>query len=420
MKKLILIFLSLLIYSQSNGQIFMGSRNALRQVSQDSLILVGNSLVLGNRLYFGNNAGFRFFNNQLQFSNDLLNWYNIPTSLTQGGGWIKGTNKIYKATVSDQVFITKYSNDTLRMGDIVVSGVFNNDSMLFTSSLITNGIIGYYFDGIDDYTIYNADSVSNSSVLMYVYPLLNNRRIMSIGAGRDILINSNNEVAVGTLFTNPKIYVNGVETNKVQLNKWNCIVVTYDSIKSPYIILGTGGGSYFNGYFAFMRLYGKRLNAEEIRDVYNNGLPHLYKVNPSHNVVISYEPQNAGASGWLELISNRHASTVGNPICYSSLRDYRGNISTTTVQLVNSQKANTFIKTIIVKNNSSWTGTFRLGITTNANEIVNDETLGANETKIINLSLAPNSLTTSDRSLFCRTNGININLTIMYEEVIIR
>jgi len=85
-----------------------------------------------NNLWFGN-GGFRFLNNQLQFSNDLTNWYAIP----QDGGWTLGFNKIYQSTTNIPIHIRSNPNDTTGTGLLNVYGHLSVVPSSSTSNVLT-------------------------------------------------------------------------------------------------------------------------------------------------------------------------------------------------------------------------------------------------------------------------------------------
>lgn len=129
--------------------------------------------------------------------------------------------------------------------------------------------------------------------------------------------------------------------------------------------------------------------------------------------VAEYKSENAGTMGWIETQNGLHAISSGNPVAPVALRDYKSGISITTVQFVNSQKAQTILKQIVVKNNYAGSNTVSLGTTTNANELVNNVALANGETKIIDV----NSYSATERSLYCKAGASNIDVTLIFDKV---
>jgi hypothetical protein len=115
MKKVILLILILVL--QVYSQVVVKSPQYFERLDNQTIRLKAGM----NNLWFGN-GGFRWLNNQLQFSNDLTNWYAIPQSLTQGGGWTLGFNKIYQSTAGTPVHIRTNAGDTTGSGLLNVYG----------------------------------------------------------------------------------------------------------------------------------------------------------------------------------------------------------------------------------------------------------------------------------------------------------
>ncbi len=156
-----------------------------------------------------------------------------------------------------------------------------------------------------------------------------------------------------------------------------------------------------------LEFYGQSTNIISIDDVT------CYQV----GCVIELKPENAGAMAWIESMNNLHAAIYGNPICLARNMDYKGGISTTTVQLVNSQPANSILKQVIVINNANAVNTISLGTTTNADEILNAVAVNALATKVINIGDSELSFASNDRSLFVKASTSSINVTLIYEKI---
>jgi len=83
------------------------------------------------------NGQFRWFNSQLQFSNDLTNWYAIPQSLPTGGGWTLGLNKIYQTTSGTPIHIRTNAGDTTGTALVNIYGNLSIVPSSSTSSVLT-------------------------------------------------------------------------------------------------------------------------------------------------------------------------------------------------------------------------------------------------------------------------------------------
>ena len=128
--------------------------------------------------------------------------------------------------------------------------------------------------------------------------------------------------------------------------------------------------------------------------------------------VLDLKAENAGAMGWLDASGNGlHAVTSGSPIAPQKLRDYKSGISTTAVEFVNSQKAETLLKGIIVTTASGLPTTISLGTTTLANEILSAQAFTTGD------FIAIDKYSASERSLFAKCDAGTVNITMIYEEV---
>lgn len=577
MKKfLILIFL---LSSVIQAQIYLGQTqlSPFVYINADSVYLLNaTKLKGGTHYYFGNNAGLRFFNNQLQFSNDLLNWYNIPTSLPQGGGWTLGLNKIYQTTTNTPVHIRSLGSDTTGTrllnvyGDAYVKGRVIADSGLVVNWSEPQGVV---FDGVDDsYLISDNANINfgNSDFSIEFYGKVNrlstgdNTILRKTQSGTGYLLrylNYPNENIVFEVWSNAEgksyivtktkqsgdnehivcvktssklyLYINGILQATADIQNLN-VNNTASLEISPSYALG-------NFTLYYLRLYNRALSQSEILKLYNNGLPQnsnipysdiqasninkvvdgnfndstkwitqgnwvvsdgkaisngnttwysIYQPNiinqlkigkryrvkfvisdyngtfrggitvmervinggqlitttGNHQVefiakrgaltffakendttyltidsvelyevgcVAEYKSENAGTMGWIETQNGLHAVGYNNPTAPVGLRDYKSGVSTTTVQLVNTQKSQTILKQVIVKNNYAGSNTFYLGTTTNANELLNGVSIANGETKVFDV----NSYSATVRSLYCKAGNSNVDVTLIYEKV---
>jgi len=90
-----------------------GRQQYFQKLGNDSLGLAyGFSKLKVDSMIYIKDGGLRYFNGQFQFSNNLVNWFSIPTSLPTGGGWTLGLNKIYQSTAGNSVHIRLNAGDT--------------------------------------------------------------------------------------------------------------------------------------------------------------------------------------------------------------------------------------------------------------------------------------------------------------------
>ena len=131
MKRILFIILTftLSIHSQS---IQFNTPRFLYRINDNTAKFTDNftNLRLGN-------GQFRWFNNQLQFSNNLVDWYAIPQSLPTGGGWTLGLNKIYQTTSGTPIHIRTNAGDTTGTALVNIYGNLSIVPSSSTSSVLT-------------------------------------------------------------------------------------------------------------------------------------------------------------------------------------------------------------------------------------------------------------------------------------------
>ena len=140
MKKIILLLF--VIANISLGQITSQSPRFYYMIGANAIKLRDD--ILEWRIGGG---AFRWNSNQLQFSNDLTNWYAIPQSLPTGGGWTLGLNKIYQTTAGDPIHIRNSAGDTT---GTQLLNVYGNIGLLGAKRLIgtyTNHDFGIVSNG---------------------------------------------------------------------------------------------------------------------------------------------------------------------------------------------------------------------------------------------------------------------------------
>jgi len=93
---------------------------------------------------------------------------------------------------------------------------------------------------------------------------------LSLTSGAYITSSSGTLSASG--FTNPKIYVNGVETTTIAANVWSLVTVTTDTaINADTFYIGRQGSNYFDGTLDEVRLYNRPFSPSEIAQLYSFG-----------------------------------------------------------------------------------------------------------------------------------------------------
>lgn len=142
--------------------------------------------------------------------------------------------------------------------------------------------------------------------------------------------------------------------------------------------------------------------------------------------VAEYKGDGFGAMGLIDSSGNGlHGTSAGNPIALSKKKDFYKTVSTTAVQLVNTQKAGTILKQVKIKNITGSALTASLSTlntliaTTSANNtLLNAVSVGANETKIFNIGDSAYSYASALRSLYVISSvATSLEVTLIYEEI---
>jgi len=204
-----------------------GRQQYFQKLGNDSLGLAyGFSKLKVDSMIYIKDGGLRYFNGQFQFSNNLVNWFNIPTSLPTGGGWTWGLNKIYQATAGDKIHIRQNAGDTTGTalfnvyghsyfaGSLNIGGVSlaklnlfsNSDLVRLFSSDTTLAILRIFTNATERARI----GYATEGLLMA--NAINGLRILgidglSLGVGSSAVINITSSGNVGFRTTNPTAIV---------------------------------------------------------------------------------------------------------------------------------------------------------------------------------------------------------------------
>jgi len=159
---------------------------------------------------------------------------------------------------------------------------------------------GLIFDGYDDEVdLRDYPGVFGFQILAELTGT-NNRPLAILGT--DLTVNiASGVITLGAGFTNATIYVNGVNTNSVQAG-YNDIIVLADEFDISGGKLGTDGVSFGKFTCIGFRTFNKTLTEEEIKKLYNNGLPSKvpFELQGANNTPIYQSDFSAGVDSWVE------------------------------------------------------------------------------------------------------------------------
>lgn len=106
-----------------------------------------------------------------------------------------------------------------------------------------------------------------NSVSFWVNPDSTTNYYLSLTASASVTSSGGTLSATG--FTNPKIYVNGVETTTIAADSWQFVTVTSETaINADAFYLGRQSTNYFDGTLDEVRLFNRVLSPDEIKKLY--------------------------------------------------------------------------------------------------------------------------------------------------------
>jgi len=180
------------------------------------------------------------------------------------GGWFE----IDEVNIVEYPLIANYkfdgnANDSSGNGD---DGTVNGATL--TTYRFGQPNKAYSFTTNDYITSPINNSIKNIS--FWCYPTANNKDIIQLASGIYISINSSNEIA-GTGLTNLIYTVNGKYNVSLELNKWNFVSISFDSVTANAVIFGYST-TYYEGKLDDIKIYSRALTTKEIKDLYFEGI----------------------------------------------------------------------------------------------------------------------------------------------------
>lgn len=142
----------------------------------------------------------------------------------------------------------------------------NNNSTTYVGGKFGNG--GEFVPASTQY-LSTATAINGAQTASFwVNPDSNTNNYVHLTASAYITSSAGTLSATG--FTNPTIYVNGVQTTSIAADSWQLVTVTTDTaINANAFEVGRANSSYFDGTLDEVRLYNRALSPSEVTALYN-------------------------------------------------------------------------------------------------------------------------------------------------------
>jgi hypothetical protein len=144
----------------------------------------------------------------------------------------------------------------------------NNGSVPYSAGKFGNG--AGIFDGSSKYFSTAVTIPGIQTVSFWAYPANTSNNYVNFASGINLTSSLGNIAAAG--FTNPQIYINGVQSGTVSANTWQLITVTSSQpISADTFRIGQASGAYYsnNSLIDDIRIYNRALSSSEVAQLYN-------------------------------------------------------------------------------------------------------------------------------------------------------
>lgn len=284
-----------------------------QQVGQDTSI-TSSTLANGDIMYVGidgngSSNGWEGYLDEVKYYNYVRTSTLVKTDVAAGVA-AKGTS----ATLGKQAdsFATDGLTGYWKLDETSGNAVDSSgNSLTLTNNSTTTFVDGKFGNGSEHVpasTQYFSTATTISgvqTVSFWTNPDSTTNYYVSLTSGAYITSSSGTLSATG--FTNPKIYVNGVESTTIAQDAWQFVTVTTDTaISANQFYIGRQGSNYYDGTIDDVRLYKRQISPNEINNLfYWTPRPNAYyNFDDNTTLTPSATPSGAGMVVYSDLAGN--------------------------------------------------------------------------------------------------------------------
>lgn len=151
---------------------------------------------------------------------------------------------------------------------------YSGNSLTLTNNATTTYSVGKFGNGSEHVPassqyLSTATTIAEvKSVSFWTNPDSTTNYFVSLTSGAYVTASGGTLSATG--FTNPKIYVNGIETSTIIADSWQLVTITTEtSIGADQFYVGRQGSNYYDGTLDEIRIYNRSLSPAEVFQFYN-------------------------------------------------------------------------------------------------------------------------------------------------------
>lgn len=239
-----------------------------------SFTATSSNLIIGYGDAGGYFSGFidelKVYNYSRSAAQVKLDYNTIANGNMSGNGSVLGANTENMPSVLSSGLVGYWKMDATSGNATDSSG----NSLTLTNNSSTAYALGK-FDGAGTFVAASTDYFSTATTIsgvqtvsFWTYNAATTDEYINLTASAYITSSSGTVSATG--FTNPTIYVNGVESGTLTANAWNLVTVTTGTaINANQFEVGRANSAYNNGKIDDVRVYSRALNNNQITQLYN-------------------------------------------------------------------------------------------------------------------------------------------------------